>query len=130
MALQLKRSRSLVSMKTGGALLAIFAFLIQSIVALDLPVAFASTPVSTASVTADKDNEYRSAAVDGSKFLDLTFSFDYDARSLDATSNQDSFSYGWTVGGVDHPLGTVEGTQGNNPSEVDSISKPLQVVRT
>ena len=107
-------------------IIAIFALFVQPLVTLGIPAAFASTPVSNGSATIDKDHAYRSAPVDGSQYLDMTWSFDYDTSDLDASPTPDSLSYGWTVAGVDHVIGTMDGLAGsNNSAEIGFTAKQL-----
>jgi hypothetical protein len=70
-------------------------------------------------------SNFSSGTVDASGHENLTFSFTYEAESLD---NGDSFVYGWSAGGTDHDLGTIPGiNEGTTGDESGSVNEFLPV---
>jgi len=74
------------------------------------------------SLTAQPQSRLKKHTKDTSDFVDLTYFIDFDASQLE---DDDSFEYGWRLnGGVDNPLGTVNGgsNTGGSPAagEVDT----------
>lgn len=71
---------------------------------------------------------FDSATADASGYTGLIFAFDYDAEELD---KKDTAEYGWLVGGVYAPLGTIDGKDekhsgpDTSTDEIGSVSVPL-----
>ncbi len=75
-----------------------------------------------------QDKPFISAVVDTSLHENLTFSFSYDATTLDgfaSSSGQDQFSYGWQTGSEKHILGTVLGLTGSTTEEYGAVNMVL-----
>ena len=76
-----------------------------------------------------QDKDFVSEPINASGYVDLTFSFNYDATALDgfATSTgQDNFSYGWQIGDGDKQiLGTILGLSGSTTDEHGVINVTL-----
>lgn len=88
----------------------------------------ASVLLETAEKRVQQDKPYISNSIDTTSYSDLTFSFSYDATTLDgfATSTgQDQFSYGWQAGSDRHIVGTVIGLAGSTTAEHGLINVVL-----
>lgn len=81
--------------------------------------------LTVTSVTVGNTTEYRSALLDASSYDSLSLSFAFDATTLDFGPPQDSFVYGYKVGGIDQILGSFLGLAGATSSEVGVVSLGL-----
>ncbi len=131
MALSISSKRSFSASKLTGAFVGIFALIIQSIIPLNIPAAFAAdaltvTPSSHSIDGAASPVEVVST-VDATGYESLQLVFDYNIGNLEASDN-DTFTYGWRIAGTidTNDLGTIEGETGNpGPNEDGNVSTPL-----
>ena len=94
-----------------------------------LRVEAATVLLEIAEKRVQQDKAFVSDPINVSNYQDLTFSFSYDATTLDGfatTTGQDNFSYGWQIGSGDkHVLGTVIGLSGSTTAEHGLINVVL-----
>ncbi|USN87813.1 MAG: hypothetical protein H6779_05465 [Candidatus Nomurabacteria bacterium] len=70
-------------------------------------------------------SSFISPSIDASDYSELEFSFTYDSTKLDFGPPQDSFSYGYSIGGQEFVLGTVLGLAGSSTDEHGIINTLL-----
>ncbi len=105
------------------------SFFVLGLLFIALPASAGSLLYGPESFSVNRNTPYRTL-VEAQQYQSLQLSFSYDSKELDAPTSvqDDTFTYGILLDGVEYVLGTIKGQTGTTDAETGSLTVAVPLV--